>query len=109
MTASDHVTELLSSCTKLLYALRVLRAHGMSQQSLMDVFRATVESKLQNALVLSLVLSRLNYCNVVLAGLPASIHCSHCRRYRTRPPDSYSVLTVGHISPRHSKSYIGYQ
>ena len=33
MTASDHVTELLSSCTKLLYALRVLRAHGMSQQS----------------------------------------------------------------------------
>ena len=49
MTASDHVTELLSSCTKLLYALRVLRAHGMSQQSLMDVFRATVESKLQYA------------------------------------------------------------
>jgi len=34
MTASDHVTDLLSSCTKLLYALRVLRAHGMSQQSL---------------------------------------------------------------------------
>ena len=25
MTASDHVTELLSSCTQLLYALRVLR------------------------------------------------------------------------------------
>lgn len=49
MTASDHVTELLSSCTKLLYALRVLRAHGMPQQSLMDVFRATVESKLQYA------------------------------------------------------------
>jgi len=47
MTASDHVTELLSSCTRLLYALCVLRAYGMSQQSLMDVFRATVESKLQ--------------------------------------------------------------
>jgi len=49
MTASDSVTELLSSCTKLLYAVCVLRAHGMSQQSLMDVFRAIVESKLQYA------------------------------------------------------------
>ena len=41
MTATDHVTSLLTSCTKLLYALRVLRALGLSQQSLMDVFRAT--------------------------------------------------------------------
>ena len=47
MTVSEML--LLSSCTKFLYALRVLRAHGMSQQSLMDVFRATVESKLQYA------------------------------------------------------------
>jgi len=47
LTATDHVTALLTSCTKLLYALRVLRAHGLPQQSLMDVFRATVESKLQ--------------------------------------------------------------
>ena len=49
LTATDHVTALLTSCTKLLYALRVLRAHGLPQQSLMDVFRATVESKLQYA------------------------------------------------------------
>ena len=39
----------LSSCTKLLYALRVLRSHGLPQQSLKDVFRATVESKIQYA------------------------------------------------------------
>jgi len=49
MTATDHVTSLLTSCTKLLYARRVLRALGLPQQSLMDVFRATVESKLQYA------------------------------------------------------------
>jgi len=49
MTATDHVTVLLASCSKLVYALCVLRAHGLSQQSLMDVFRATVESKLQYA------------------------------------------------------------
>jgi len=38
---------LLTFCTKLLYALRVLRAHGLSQQCfncLKNVFRATVES-----------------------------------------------------------------
>jgi len=49
MTATDHVAELLRSCTKLLYALWVLRSHGLPQQSLKDVFRATVESKIQYA------------------------------------------------------------
>jgi len=49
MTATHHITALLSSSTKLLYALRVLRAHGLSQQSLTDVSRATVESKIQYA------------------------------------------------------------
>jgi len=44
MTATDHVAALLASSSKLLYALRVLRANGLLQQSLMDVFRATVES-----------------------------------------------------------------
>jgi len=44
MTAADHVAQLLRSCTKLLYTLRVLRSHGLPQQSLKDVFRATVES-----------------------------------------------------------------
>ena len=49
MTATDHVASLLRSCTKLLYALRVLRSHGLPQQSLKDVFRATIESKIQYA------------------------------------------------------------
>ena len=33
----------------MVYALRVLRAHGLPQQSLTDVFRGTVESKIQYA------------------------------------------------------------
>ena len=49
MTAADHVAELLRSCIKLLYALRVLRSHGLPQQSLKDVFHITVESKIQYA------------------------------------------------------------
>jgi len=43
LTASDHVTELLTSSSRLLYALR---ARGLPQQCLQDVFRATVEIKL---------------------------------------------------------------
>jgi len=49
LTATDNIRALLTSSTKLLYALRVLRAHGLLQQSLMDVFRATVELKIQYA------------------------------------------------------------
>jgi len=46
LTSTDHVTELLVSCTKLIYAMRVLRTYGLPHQSLQDVFRATVEAKL---------------------------------------------------------------
>ena len=33
LTVSDHVIELLASCSRLLYALRVLRARGLLQQT----------------------------------------------------------------------------
>jgi len=49
MTAADHVTMLLSSCSSLLYALRVLCAHGIPATSLHDIFRATVVSRIQYA------------------------------------------------------------
>jgi len=46
LTATDHVSSLLASCSSLLYALRVLRCHGLGDQSLKDVFNATVIGKL---------------------------------------------------------------
>jgi len=49
MTAAYHVTMLLSSCSSLLYAMRVLRAHGIPATSLHDIFRATVVSRIQYA------------------------------------------------------------
>jgi len=49
MTATDHVAMLLSSCSSLLYAMRVLRAHGIPATSLHDIFRATVVSRIQCA------------------------------------------------------------
>jgi len=46
LTATDHITSLLSSSSSLLFAMRVLRAHGTPAASLHDVFRATVVSRL---------------------------------------------------------------
>ena len=42
LTAADHVSNLLATCSSLLYALRVLRSHGLPNQSLKDVFQAIV-------------------------------------------------------------------
>jgi len=46
LTATDHIDQLLSSCSSLLYALRVLRSHGVPSTSLQDVFRASVVAKI---------------------------------------------------------------
>ena len=45
---ADHVivSSLLAACSSSLYALRVLRDHGMPTKSLEDVFRATIIAKL---------------------------------------------------------------
>ena len=46
LTSTDHVSSLLASCWSLLYALCVLRDHGLPTSSLHDVFRATVVAKI---------------------------------------------------------------
>jgi len=44
---TDHVSGLFSSCSSLLYMLRIcMRSYGISDTSLQDVFRATVVDKL---------------------------------------------------------------
>jgi len=37
LTSTDHISSLLTSCSSLLYALRVLRHHGLPNSSLHDV------------------------------------------------------------------------
>jgi len=46
LTAADHVTMLLSSCSRMFYAMRVLRARGTPTTSLHDIFHATVVSRI---------------------------------------------------------------
>jgi len=43
---SGHITALLGACARTLYGLRVLRAHGLSQGCLEQVFRSTALAKL---------------------------------------------------------------
>jgi len=46
LSADDHVAKTIADCSKSLYAMRVLRTHGMPTIALHNVFRATVLSKL---------------------------------------------------------------
>ena len=55
LSAGDHVTSIIASCFKSLYALRVLMTHGMPASALHKVFRATVMTK-------------LTYCSSAWAG-----------------------------------------
>jgi len=47
LTAVDHVITLLSSSSSLMYAMRVLLAHGTPITSLHAIFRAAILSRIQ--------------------------------------------------------------
>ena len=64
LSADEHVSDTIMACSKSLYALRVLRAHGMTTPSLHNVYRATV-------------LAKLLYCNQAWSGF-----CSAAARVR---------------------------
>jgi len=49
LSAADHVSSLLASSNSLLYALRVLHVHGIPDESLQEVFRATLLVKITYA------------------------------------------------------------
>ena len=49
LSMKDHVDELLTDCTNLLYAMNVLRSHGMNDEGLQKVFNSKVVSKLTYA------------------------------------------------------------
>ena len=56
LSATDHVYNLLTSCSSLLYVMRVLHGHGISTESLHNVFRATI-------------LAKITYCLPAWSGL----------------------------------------
>ena len=46
LAASEHVSDVINRCAQTMYALRVLRTHGMSVQSLHDIYKSVVISKI---------------------------------------------------------------
>ena len=71
LTATDHVSTVLASCASLMYALRVLRSHGLSEQSLKDVFQATVVGKLM-------------YCAPAWSGFCSAADCTRLNSFLRR-------------------------
>ena len=46
LTAKDHVNKIIEACSRTMYALRVLRTHGLTGQSIETLYRATVQARL---------------------------------------------------------------
>ena len=46
---SPHVQNVITTCAQTLYALRVLRAHGLCDSALQIIFRAVIVAKLMYA------------------------------------------------------------
>ena len=46
LSVSEHVRDVISKCGQTMYALKVLRSHGMSDIALNDIFRSVVIAKL---------------------------------------------------------------
>ena len=45
-SVETHVNDIIGSCARTLYALRILRAHGMNNEAIHSVFKSTVLARL---------------------------------------------------------------
>ena len=81
LSASDHVRGVVTSCSQTLYALRVLRTHGMCDSALQTIFRSVVVAKLLYACSAWWGFINATDRQRVNAFLRRSIRCGYC------PPD----------------------
>jgi len=94
LTANDHVSGLLSSCSSLLYTLRILRSHGISDASLQDVFRATV-------------LAKLTYCSPAWSGYCSAADLSRLVGFKIRIWNIVDKLPMWGITSKNSCFNVG--
>jgi hypothetical protein len=81
LSASDHVRGVITNCAQTLYALRVLRAHGMCDAALQAVYRSVVVAKLLYASSAWRGFTTVTDRQRVDAFLTRSKRCGYC------PPD----------------------
>ena len=46
LSMKDHVTDVISTCTNMVYALNMLRSHGLKQDGLQQIFNSKILSKI---------------------------------------------------------------
>jgi len=78
LSASDHVRDVITSCAQTLYALRVLRAHGMCQEALQTIFRSVTIAKLIYASNAWSGFTNATDRQRVNGFLRRSLHCGYC-------------------------------
>jgi len=92
--AADHVTMMLSSCSRMLYAMLVLRVRGTpatSWRSLHDIFHATVVSRIEYAaLAWSGMCSAADHARLN-SLLRRSKRLGYCSEYQPAVADLFST------------------
>jgi len=81
LSASDHVRGVVTNCSQILYVLRVLRTHGMSDTALQIIFQSVVVAKLLYACGAWWGFTNAADRQLVNAFFWCSIRCGYC------PPD----------------------
>ena len=81
LSASNHVRGVVTNCSQTLYALKVLRTHGMSNSALQIIFRSVIVAKLLYACSAWWGFTNATDLQRVNAFLRRSIRCGYC------PPD----------------------
>ena len=46
LSMEDHVTDVISTCNNMVYALNLLRSHGLKQDGLQKIFNSKILSKI---------------------------------------------------------------
>ena len=78
LSASDHVRGVITNCSQTLYALRILRTHGMCDSALQTIFRSVVVAKLLYACSAWGGFINATDRQRVNAFLRRSIRCGYC-------------------------------
>ena len=94
LTFKQHVSKIVSSCFYQLRRLRQLKRH--------------VDVNTMKLLISAFILSRLDYCNVLLSGLPISTVRPLQRVQNAALHDLLSVYHLATMSPLRWRNYIGY-
>jgi len=84
MSASEHIRRVVSDSAQTLYALRVLRHHGMNDAGLQNVFRAVV-------------VSRLTYASPAWRGFITGTDLQRVDAFKRRSYGDVSAVTTVHL------------